>query len=79
MRGLPTYPIPDLSECIDLNLRAARLTNPQARFVGVSVNTAALPTAAAHDFLSATEQRLGLPAVDPVREGVGRLVDALLS
>ena len=79
MRGLPGYPIPDLAECIDLNLRAARLTNTDARFIGVAVNTAALTAADARSFLDETEDRLGLPAVDPVRDGVGRLVDALPS
>jgi uncharacterized NAD-dependent epimerase/dehydratase family protein len=77
MRGLPGYPIPDLAECMDLNLRLARLTNPQARFVGVAINTAALAAAAARRFLDDTEQRLGLPTVDPVRDGVARIVDAL--
>ena len=77
MRGLPGYPIPDLEECMELNLRLATLTNPAARFVGVSVNTAALGADEARRFLEETEQRLGLPAVDPVRDGVGRIADAL--
>jgi uncharacterized NAD-dependent epimerase/dehydratase family protein len=77
MRGLPGYPIPDLAECMDLNLRLARLTNPQARFVGVAINTAALAAGDARRFLDDTEQRLGLPTVDPVRDGVARVVDAL--
>jgi uncharacterized NAD-dependent epimerase/dehydratase family protein len=77
MRGLPEYPIPDLQECMDLNLRAARLTNPAARFVGVCINTAALQEDAALELLAQTEQRLGLATVDPVRTGVGRIADAL--
>ncbi len=28
MRGLPDYALPDLEDCIDLNLATARLTNP---------------------------------------------------
>src|SRR5205085_1064185 len=40
MRGLPNYRLPDLKLCIDRNLEAAQLTNPAARCVGVSVNTA---------------------------------------
>ncbi|WP_440863222.1 hypothetical protein [Symbiopectobacterium purcellii] len=39
MRGVD-YPIPDLAACMALNLSMARLTNPDARFVGISVNIA---------------------------------------
>jgi uncharacterized NAD-dependent epimerase/dehydratase family protein len=78
MRGLPGYPIPDLDECMDLNLRLARLTNPHARFVGIAINTAALSPDDARRVLRDTERRHGLPAVDPVRDGVARIVDTLV-
>jgi uncharacterized NAD-dependent epimerase/dehydratase family protein len=77
MRGLADYPVPGLEECMDLNLRVARLTNPGARFVGVAVNTAALGESEARAFLQRTEQQLDLPAVDPVRDGVARIADQL--
>lgn len=77
MRGLPHYPIPDLEEAMDLFLRMARLTNPDVAFKGVSVNTKALGDAEAETCLKEIEARLGLPTVDPVRYGVGRIVDAL--
>ena len=47
------------------------------RCVGVAVNTGALDTAAARDYLRRTEDALGLPTVDPVRTGVGTIVDRL--
>ena len=78
MRGLPEYPLPDLEVCMETNLAAARLTNPAARFVGVAVNTSALDDAAAERCLAETGERLGLPCVDPVRTGVGRIADMLL-
>jgi uncharacterized NAD-dependent epimerase/dehydratase family protein len=77
MRGLRTYQLPDLQECVDANLAAARLTNKAARCVGLSINTAGLDAAAGHDYLRQTEARLGLPCVDPVRTGVAALVDNL--
>jgi uncharacterized NAD-dependent epimerase/dehydratase family protein len=77
MRGLPTYKLPDLKDCIDANLAAARLTNNAVRCVGLSINTAGLDAAAARDYLHATGDRLGLPCVDPVRTGVGPIVDNL--
>lgn len=77
MRGLPEYPLPALEDCIELNLAAARLTNPQTRFAGVAINTAALGESESLKLLADTSNRLGLPCVDPVRTGVDAIVDAL--
>jgi uncharacterized NAD-dependent epimerase/dehydratase family protein len=77
MRGLPEYPVPSLENCIVTNEAAARLTNPKATCIGISLNTAALDEAEALDFLGKTEMRTGLPCVDAVRTGVARLVDCL--
>ena len=77
MRGLPHAPLPDPQACIDANVAAARLTNPNARAVGVAVNTHALDADAAASYLADLENRLGLPCVDPIAGDVGRLVDAL--
>jgi uncharacterized NAD-dependent epimerase/dehydratase family protein len=78
MRGLPGYKLPGLKLCIDRNIEAAQLTNPDARCVGLSINTAGLDEAAARDYLRGAEARLGLPCIDPVRTGVGAIVDNLL-
>jgi uncharacterized NAD-dependent epimerase/dehydratase family protein len=77
MRGLPHYSLPDLRDCIDANLAAARLTNKAVRCVGLSINTGGLEAGAARDYLRQTGDGLGLPCVDPVRTGVGALVDNL--
>ncbi len=77
MRGLPGYPLPTLEALRDLSLEMARMVNPGVRVVGVSINTAGLGEAAALALLAETEARLGLPTVDPFRQGAGRLVDAL--
>jgi len=77
MRGLPEYPLPSLEDCIAANEAAARLTNPGATCIGISLNTAALDEAEAMDILAQTEARIGLPCVDAVRTGVARLVDCL--
>lgn len=77
MRGLPDSPLPPIDLCIRANVEAARLTNPDCRMVGVAVNTSALGEAAARDCLGALEASTGLPCVDPVRDGVAGLVDAV--
>jgi uncharacterized NAD-dependent epimerase/dehydratase family protein len=77
MRGLPHYRLPSLEDCIEANLRAARLTNPEVRLLGFSLNTSLLDASAASRALREVEARFGLPAVDPLRTGVGPLVDAI--
>jgi uncharacterized NAD-dependent epimerase/dehydratase family protein len=77
MRGLPRYKVPSLRACIDANLEAARLTSPDVRVVGISLNTSALDSSTAESVLRQTEDTFGVPAVDPVRGGVGAIVDRL--
>jgi uncharacterized NAD-dependent epimerase/dehydratase family protein len=77
MRGVPDYPLVTLSEAMDMNVRAARLTNPDARFVGVSVNTSMLSVDESRVVLERYEGETGLPCVDPVRTGVAPIVDRL--
>jgi uncharacterized NAD-dependent epimerase/dehydratase family protein len=77
MRGLPEYPLPSIENCIAANETAARLTNPSATCIGISLNTSALDEAEAMDLLGETEARIGLPCVDAVRTGVARLVDCI--
>lgn len=79
MRGLPGYALPDIAECMALNQQCARLTNPEARFVGIACNTAAMDDATARAALADLEARYDLPAVDPVRTGVGPIIDRLLT
>ncbi len=77
MRGLPHYPLPSLRECIDTNIAAGKLTNPEIRCVGISINTSALDASTADSLLKQTEDAFGLPCVDPVRGGVASIVDRL--
>ncbi|QDL93026.1 DUF1611 domain-containing protein [Paroceanicella profunda] len=77
MRGLPDYQLPSLEELRSVAETLARVVNPAVTTIGVSVNTAGFDEAKALDYLAETEKRLGLPAVDPFRQGAGRLVDAL--
>jgi len=77
MRGLPDYGLPTLEALRDLSLTMARMVNPDVEVVGVSINTASLHEEAAMDYLEAIEARMGLPAVDPFRQGAARLAEVL--
>ena len=79
MRGLPHYQPPRLDDCVEANLRAARLTNPQVRAVGIALNTAAMDAAQAADLCARTADMFGLPCSDPYRMGVDAMVDLLLA
>ncbi|MBF0276925.1 MAG: DUF1611 domain-containing protein [SAR324 cluster bacterium] len=78
MRGLPTYSLPEIGECMEANLKAAQLTNPNVKFAGISVNTSKLSIPESNKFLEETENRFGMVTVDPVRQGVSRIVEGLL-
>ncbi|MBF9054095.1 DUF1611 domain-containing protein [Rhodobacterales bacterium LSUCC1028] len=77
MRGLPDYEMPSLEALRDLALTLARQSNAAAQVVGISINTAALGEDEALAYLAEVEKRMGLPAVDPFRQGAARLCDAL--
>ena len=78
MRGLPHYQLPGIADCIEANLRAARLTNADVRFVGIALNTSAMAEDAARALCAATEAEFGLPTSDPYRFGVETILDRLL-
>jgi len=77
MRGLKGRPLPNLQDCIDIHIRAARLTNPDVRCIGISLNTKKMDAQAALDEIKRTEDEYGIPCVDPSRTGVGPIVDRL--
>tara|TARA_R100000005_G_C5001955_1_gene209357 strand:- start:1497 stop:2498 length:1002 start_codon:yes stop_codon:yes gene_type:complete len=77
MRGLPHMPIPGLKECMELNLTLARLTNKKAAFYGVAINSSGLKEGEREEYLAKIEKELGLPTVDPFRDGTARIVDNL--
>ena len=77
MRGLPGYTLPSLEALRDTALPLARIANPACQVVGISINTAAMGEDEALSYLEATEKRMGLPTVDPFRQGAARLADAL--
>lgn len=79
MRGLPDYSVPTIAQVSDQALQMAKLANPNCQVVGLSINTQHLSVTEAEAYLTAREAEFGLPAVDPFRQGAGRLVDALVA
>ncbi len=72
-----SHPLPSIQAVIDLTVRCGALTNPCIRPVGIAVNTSALEERAARDYLRRMEDDHMLPATDPMRFGVGDIVDRI--
>ncbi|MGY9056471.1 MAG: N-acetyltransferase DgcN [Alphaproteobacteria bacterium] len=79
MRGLKHAPIPRLEECFRPYVSLATLTNPDAQFVGICVDTHLLSPAEADRYLKEQEDRFGLPCVDPLAGDASPIVDRLAS
>ena len=75
--GYPDFPIPPLGEAMRQYLTAARVTNGEARFVGISLNTSGLGAGARRETLAAVEREFGLPVVDPMIEGAAAIAHSL--
>jgi len=72
------YPIPPLSELVDLHERMSLLARP-AKVAAVALNTRLLEDREARRAVADAEEETGLPADDPVRFGAAKLVDAVVS
>nr|WP_246350337.1 DUF1611 domain-containing protein [Sphingobium boeckii] len=77
--GYPDFPLVDIQTGIAQHLELARLTNPDVRCAGISLQLSQLPKADHAAALAAMEDRTGLPCVDPAITGTDRLIDFLLA
>jgi uncharacterized NAD-dependent epimerase/dehydratase family protein len=77
MRGVQ-HSLPTIWDVIERTVLEGGLTNPRIECTGIAINTEHLDADQAHGFLKQTEHELRLPCVDPMRTGVGPLVDELL-
>lgn len=71
------FPILSLAETIELNLILARRANPDARFVGVSVNSSRLTANEREAVFERYAKETGLLVIDPIIDGAGRIVDRI--
>jgi uncharacterized NAD-dependent epimerase/dehydratase family protein len=78
MRGV-RHPLPTIQQVIDLTIACGALTNPAIAPHGIAVNTQALDEASARRYLAQLSEAHELPATDPVRFGVGAIVDRLVA
>lgn len=79
MRGLPHVPVPPIGEVMETVMFFARRRNPEARFIGLSINTKTFDEREALALVDTAAAEFNLPATDPVRFGVANLADRLLT
>lgn len=77
MRNVAT-PMPSVATIIDLTQQFGAATCPDIRCVGIAVNTAAIADGERDGLLADLAREFAVPAVDPIRDGVGAIVDVLL-
>ncbi len=77
MRGLSGFKLPTLEALRDTALTLAKVGNPDCKVVGISVNTQHMSEDEALAYLAKVEKEMGLPTIDPFRQGADRLADAL--
>jgi uncharacterized NAD-dependent epimerase/dehydratase family protein len=75
--GLPDFPLPPLAVAVRRYEEAARLTNPAARVLALSLNTGGMSADEAEAAIVAAMDETELPVADPIRSGAGVLADAL--
>ncbi len=76
MRGV-SYPLPSIRQVLDLTVRCGLLTNPAIRPIGIAINTASMDQDTARDYLKQLESDYDLPATDPMRFGIGPIVERI--
>ena len=74
----PHMPIPPLGIAIDRYLEAARLTNPNVRCAGISINSSSLSDNDWQAYQARGAAELDLPVCDPMRGGVDAIAQRLL-
>ena len=75
--GWPEFELPTIRDVIERTIEIGKQTNGAIHCVGLSINTSKLSEHEAKDFLESLENVFGLPATDPIRFGVEKIVKAL--
>ena len=80
LRSLENIKIPDIKKFIDLNEQLASVigTYPNAKVLGVALNTIEMENNEALEMIKKVEENTGLPSTDVIRYGGEKIFDELL-
>ena len=76
--GYPDVAVADIETGIARHIEFARVTNPDVRCIGISLQTRHLPLDAALRSIERMAARTGLACVDPALTGTGALIDFMI-
>lgn len=79
IRHLPHCKMPSIDQTIEANLSAARLTNPNVKLAGISLNTSALNETEAKALCASWQDEFKVPVSDPVRFGIDSIAAYLVA
>lgn len=79
IKSLPDFSTPSLELAAQAYLQAGALTNPNIRLVGVSLITDKMDADTRLRTLADAEQRLGVPAFDPLKTSLQAVIDRMLA
>ncbi|MEN8162859.1 MAG: DUF1611 domain-containing protein [Acidobacteriota bacterium] len=71
------FSTPKIRTAIEKYLSEGSFTNPDIRCIGVCINTSTLPATQREEYLRELEVDIGLRCIDPLVDGVGRIVDQI--
>ena len=71
------FPLPSIEQVIERTIAIGSLTNKDIKCVGVSVNTSKLSDDERDTYLEELSTRLGLPCVDPLKDGTAEIINQL--
>jgi len=75
--GWDGFTLPSIEAVIERTAAIGRQVNPAIRCVGVSVNTSSLKAEACEDYLADLSAKIGLPCVDPLKQGTRKIIDRM--
>ena len=76
--GYPEHPIVDLGWAMSQYLTCARVTNSEARFVGISLNTSDLESRQRAKVKASIQEQYRLPVIDPMLDGADEIAAVLV-
>ena len=78
MNAFPDFPLPALEIAALRYLEAARLTNPNARLAGMSLNTSMLVAPERDRMLGEIATKMNVPCFDPLQTPLRAVLDSIL-
>ena len=75
IRHLADYNLPNILECIETNLNLGKLTNPNIKCAGITVNTSQMNEVDTVKYIEKLSEETGFAVTDPCKFGVDNIIN----